>query len=155
MAHIDDRTGLEELDDTECLLLLGRHTVGRLAVVQDGRPAVFPVSYRRDGGTIVFRSDEGTKLDAIARNGDVAFEIDHLEPRTRSGWSVAVTGRAAEITDPLELAAVERLHIEPWAPGAKPRYVRIVPETIGGRRIVRVLAAGPGPEGGGGARRAG
>jgi uncharacterized protein len=137
MVHIDERTGLEELHDTECLLLLGRHTVGRLAVLQNGRPAVFPVSYRRDGGTIVFRSDEGTKLDAITRDGDVAFEIDDLDPRSRSGWSVAVTGRAAEITDPLELAAVERLHIEPWAPGAKARYIRIVPESIGGRRILR------------------
>jgi nitroimidazol reductase NimA-like FMN-containing flavoprotein (pyridoxamine 5'-phosphate oxidase superfamily) len=137
MVQIDERTGLEELQETECLLLLGRHTVGRLAVVQDGRPAVFPVSYRRDGGTIVFRSDEGAKLDAITGNGDVAFEIDDLDPRSRSGWSVAVTGRAAEITDPLELAAVERLHIEPWAPGAKARYLRIVPESIGGRRILR------------------
>lgn len=137
MGSIDERTGLEELDDTECLLLLGRHTVGRLAVVQDGRPAVFPVSYRRDGGTIVFRSDDGTKLDAIAGNGSVAFEIDHLDPRSRSGWSVAVTGRAVEITDPAELSAVERLHLEPWAPGAKARYVRIVPDTIGGRRILR------------------
>jgi uncharacterized protein len=141
MAHIDERTGLEELDATECLLLLGRHTVGRLAVVQDGRPAVFPVSYRRDGGTIVFRSDDGTKLAAIARSGEVAFEIDQLDPRSRSGWSVAVTGRATEITDPLELAAVERLRIEPWAPGAKARYVRIAPDTIGGRRIVRSPAA--------------
>ena len=137
MGSIDERTGLEELDDTECLLLLGRHTVGRLAVVRDGRPAVFPVSYRRDGGTIVFRSDDGTKLDAISNEGHVAFEIDHLDRRSRTGWSVAVTGRAAEITDPLELAEAERLHIEPWAPGAKARYVRIAPDSIGGRRIVR------------------
>ena len=138
MGRIDERTGLEELAETECLLLLGRHTVGRLAVLDGGRPAVFPVSYRRDGGTIVFRSDDGAKLDAIGDDAAVAFEIDELDPRSRSGWSVAVTGRATEVTDPGELEEVRRLRLEPWAPGAKSRYVRIVPDSIGGRRIVRV-----------------
>ena len=137
MTKIDERTGLEELAETECLLLLGRHTVGRLAVLDGGRPAVFPVSYRRDGNTIVFRSDEGTKLDAIGDDDAVAFEIDELDPRLRSGWSVAVTGRATEVTDTLELEQVRRLHLDPWAPGAKACYIRIVPDSIGGRRIVR------------------
>jgi nitroimidazol reductase NimA-like FMN-containing flavoprotein (pyridoxamine 5'-phosphate oxidase superfamily) len=137
MGHIDERTGLEELAETECLLLLGRHTVGRLAVVQDGRPAVFPVSYRRDGGTIVFRSDEGAKLDAIGDCDAVAFEIDDLDPRTRSAWSVALTGRAHEVTEAEDVASLGRLHLEPWAPGAKARFIRIVPESISGRRIVR------------------
>lgn len=140
MRKIDERTGLEELAETECLLLLGRHNVGRLAVLDGGRPAVFPVSYRRDGGTIVFRSDDGTKLDAIAADDAVAFEIDELDPRTRSGWSVTVTGRAVEVTDEVETKNMRRLHLEPWAPGAKERYIRIVPDTIGGRRIVRLLA---------------
>lgn len=137
MGQIDERTGLEELDENECLLLLGRHTVGRLAVLDRGRPVLFPVSYRRDGDTIVFRSDDGTKLAAIGHDDAVAFEIDHLDPRSRSGWSVAVTGRAREVTDPAELENLRRLHLEPWAPGAKGRYVRIVPDSIGGRRILR------------------
>jgi nitroimidazol reductase NimA-like FMN-containing flavoprotein (pyridoxamine 5'-phosphate oxidase superfamily) len=140
MSKIDERTGLEELAETECLLLLGRHTVGRLAVLDDGRPAVFPVSYRRDGGTIVVRSDEGTELDAIGDDDAVAFEIDGLDPRSRSGWSVAVTGTAREVTDTGELEQVRKLHLEPWAPGARSRYIRIVPDSIGGRRIVREAA---------------
>jgi nitroimidazol reductase NimA-like FMN-containing flavoprotein (pyridoxamine 5'-phosphate oxidase superfamily) len=138
MRTIDDRTGLEELDEKECLLLLGRHTTGRLAVVHEGRPVMFPVSFRRDGSTIVFRSDEGTKLEAIDRDDAVAFEVDDLDDRARSGWSVVVTGRAAEVTDPLELESVRRLRLEPWAPGAKARYVRITPDSIEGRRIVRI-----------------
>jgi len=138
MGQIDERTGLEELGEIECLLLLGRHSVGRLAVVRDGRPAVFPVSYRRDGGTIVFRSDDGTKLAAIGDDDAVAFEIDGLDPRSRSGWSVAVTGRAIEVTEPAELEAVRKLRLEPWAPGAKERFIRIVPDSITGRRIVRM-----------------
>ena len=143
MRKIDERTGLEELAETECLLLLGRHSVGRLAVLDGGRPAMFPVSYRRDGATIVFRSDDGTKLDAIAEDDAVAFEIDELDPRARSGWSVTVMGRAVEVTDDAESEAIRRLHLEPWAPGPKARYIRIIPDSIGGRRIVRmpVMAA--------------
>jgi nitroimidazol reductase NimA-like FMN-containing flavoprotein (pyridoxamine 5'-phosphate oxidase superfamily) len=104
---------------------------------------MFPVSYRRDGATIVFRSDDGTKLDAIAEDDAVAFEIDELDPRARSGWSVTVMGRAVEVTDDAESEAIRRLHLEPWAPGPKARYIRIVPDSIGGRRIVRmpVMAA--------------
>jgi nitroimidazol reductase NimA-like FMN-containing flavoprotein (pyridoxamine 5'-phosphate oxidase superfamily) len=144
MTHIDERTGMEELGEVECLLLLGRHTVGRLAVLSGGRPAVFPVSYRRDGGTIVFRSDEGTKLSAIGDDGAVAFEIDEFHPQSRSGWSVAVIGRAVEVTDPAELEDVAKLRVEPWAPGTKSRYVRIVPDSIGGRRLLQERADGPG-----------
>ena len=141
MRSIDERTGLEELEQNECLLLIGRHTVGRLAVNHGGRPGVFPVSFRRDGATIVFRSDEGTKLDAIGDGAVVAFEVDELDERSRTGWSVVVTGPAVEVTDPTELAAVKRLRLEPWAPGAKARYVRIVPDAITGRRIVRATDA--------------
>lgn len=138
MRTIDQRTGLEELGENECLLLLGRRTTGRLAVLRAGRPVLFPVSYRRDGSSIVFRSDDGTKVDAIGDDDAAAFEVDELDDRSRSGWSVVVTGRAVEVTDPAELEAVQRLRIEPWAPGPKPRYVRIVPDAISGRRIVRI-----------------
>jgi nitroimidazol reductase NimA-like FMN-containing flavoprotein (pyridoxamine 5'-phosphate oxidase superfamily) len=136
MRTIDDRTGLQELDETTCLLLLGRHTTGRLAVVHDGRPLIFPVTYRRSGRTLVFRSDEGTKLDAVTHGSPVAFEVDELDNRTHQGWSVVVTGTAEEVTEPAELDAVRKLRLEPWAPGVKPHFVRITPETITGRRIV-------------------
>jgi nitroimidazol reductase NimA-like FMN-containing flavoprotein (pyridoxamine 5'-phosphate oxidase superfamily) len=32
-----------------CLDLLGRSTIGRLGVVLDGYPAIFPVNYALDG----------------------------------------------------------------------------------------------------------
>ena len=89
MHTIEERTGLEVLDDKECQLLLGRATLGRLAAVVDGRPSIFPVNFRRYGGSVVFRSDEGTKLDAAAREQPVALEVDEVDSRERSGWSRA------------------------------------------------------------------
>ena len=141
MRTIDDRTGLEVLDENECLLLLSRTTVGRLAVVEDGRALVFPVNYRRDDRTIVFRTDEGLKLELVSGGSPVTFEVDELDRSGRAGWSVVVMGAASEVTDEAELAALARLQLHPWVPGAKARYVRIVPERLEGRRIVRLTDA--------------
>jgi nitroimidazol reductase NimA-like FMN-containing flavoprotein (pyridoxamine 5'-phosphate oxidase superfamily) len=84
---------------------------------------------------VLFRSDEGTKLDAAVRSGRVAFEIDGVDEATRTGWSVLVRGEATEVTDPGELARVRRLRLYPWAPGAKGHYIRILPTSLTGRRI--------------------
>ncbi len=48
---------------------------------------------------------------------------------------IVVRGEATEITDPDELARVRQLPLSPWAPGAKTRYVRILPSSLTGRRI--------------------
>jgi nitroimidazol reductase NimA-like FMN-containing flavoprotein (pyridoxamine 5'-phosphate oxidase superfamily) len=141
MRTIDVRTGLEVLSETECLLLLGRSVVGRLATVRDGRPDVFPVNFRRDGRTIVFRTDAGTKLDQLGAAGVVAFEVDEIDPQSHTGWSVVVVGPAHDITDDEEPESLRRLRLEPWPPGPKTRYVRLEPERIDGRRIVRLTDA--------------
>ena len=138
MGEMNGRTGLEVLDENECLLLLGRSSLGRLAAVHDGRPLIFPVNFRRDGRTIVFRTDAGTKLDAVTDDRRVAFEVDELDEHTRTGWSVIVHGLAVEVRDLDELRTLERLPMQVWTPGAKSRFVRIVPEEISGRRIVRM-----------------
>ena len=138
MRTIDDRTGLEILSENECLLLLTRTTIGRLAMVHDGRPEVFPVNFRRDGRSIVFRTDEGTKLDLVAAGHPVAFEVDEFEIPARAGWSVVVTGRASDVTDTEGEDALRQLRVQPWSTGPKSRYVRLVPEHIEGRRLVRL-----------------
>ena len=145
MRRIDNRTGLEVLEEQECLLLLGRTSLGRLVAVQDDRPLVFPVNFRRDGRTIVFRTDEGTKLDALTNDRRVAFEVDELDEHSRTGWSVIVHGLAVEVSDADERRTLERLPMQVWTPGAKSRFVRIVPTEISGRRIIRMTDAHYGP----------
>ena len=46
-----------------------------------------------------------------------------------------VRGEAVEVTDPAELARLRKLPLDPWAPGAKTHYVRILPAALTGRRI--------------------
>ena len=152
------RARWRELTRSECFELLSREHLGRVAVVDEQGPIVFPVNFVLDRHMVVFRTDEGTKLDAAARGSQVAFEIDGTDEAARSGWSVLIRGEATEVTDPAELARLRKLRVSPWAPGAKPHYVRILPAKLTGRRIwapggtaprSRIAARGPQPGPGG------
>jgi uncharacterized protein len=132
---IDARTGLEELTQRECLQLARRCAIGRLAVVVDGQPLVFPVNFTLDGHAVVLRTGEGTKLNG-AREHLVAFEYDDIDRMSHIGWSVLITGRADVVGEPTEVARLEQLPIGPWCPGPAATWLRIRPRTITGRRIV-------------------
>ncbi len=133
-TSVDRRTGLEELDKGECLRLLHEAAVGRLAVVVDGQPLIFPVNFALDDDSIVLRTDEGTKLHG-ARSGPVAFECDHVDTTYHTGWSVLMTGRAVEVVEPAEVTRLSALPLGPWLPGPTPVWLRIRPRSTTGRRI--------------------
>ena len=135
------------LAEHECWLLLREAVVGRLAVVVDGAPDVFPVNHVVDHGTLVFRTAEGTKL-AAAAGQPVAFEVDGYDAASGEAWSVVVHGRAREVTGLHEALDALRLPLFPWHAGPKPRLVRIEPSDVSGRRFRAVSASaagGPGP----------
>jgi nitroimidazol reductase NimA-like FMN-containing flavoprotein (pyridoxamine 5'-phosphate oxidase superfamily) len=124
-----------ELSKEECFGLLAGQHLGRVVLVDDRGPLALPVNYVVDQHTVLFRTGEGTKLDVVGRGGRVAFEVDGVEEATRTGWSVLVRGEAVEVTDPVELARARALPLYAWAPGAKSRYIRILPTVLTGRRI--------------------
>jgi len=136
---MNDQTRLQaqwqELTKSECFELLAGERLGRVAVVDDRGPVVFPVNFVLDRHMVVFRTDEGTKLDAACRGSQVAFEIDGTDVAARSGWSVLVRGEAIEVIDQAELARLRKLPLDPWAPGPKAHHVRILPAVLTGRRI--------------------
>jgi nitroimidazol reductase NimA-like FMN-containing flavoprotein (pyridoxamine 5'-phosphate oxidase superfamily) len=125
----------QEMSKSECFALLAREHLGRVAVVDDRGPVVFPVNFVLDRHMVVFRTSDGTKLDAACRGSRIAFEIDGTDAAARSGWSVLVRGEAIEVTGQAELARLRKLPLDPWAPGAKTHYVRILPAVLTGRRI--------------------
>jgi uncharacterized protein len=126
---------IEILSPDDCWALLRASVVGRLAVTVGGSPDIFPVNPVVDHGTIVFRTGAGTKL-AGAKGHDVAFEVDGYDAETARAWSVVVKGRAYEIWEVEETLRALRLPLYPWQPGRKPRFVRIEPESVTGRRFV-------------------
>ena len=137
-----EEAALETLDREECLRLLATQNVGRIAVAEAGlAPHVVPVNYVMLGDSVVFRSDRGTKLRLLVTE-PVSFEVDFADPFHRTGWSVLVQGLAYQASD-WEMEQ-EDLHLEPYAPGKKSSWVRLVPQTITGRRVR--LPEGPGPD---------
>jgi nitroimidazol reductase NimA-like FMN-containing flavoprotein (pyridoxamine 5'-phosphate oxidase superfamily) len=135
VTEIDESTGLEMLDRDECLALLGRSSLGRIAVVTDHcRPLVFPVNFALDRNAIVLRTNPGTKL-YMARKGWVAFECDGVDSVNHTGWSVLASGIAEEVHNDAELAALARLPLALWSPGPKSIWLRIRPRILTGRRI--------------------
>jgi nitroimidazol reductase NimA-like FMN-containing flavoprotein (pyridoxamine 5'-phosphate oxidase superfamily) len=129
---------LGELSKDECLELLAGREVGRIAVVAEGQPLIFPVNYVLDGDLIVFRTDPGTKLDHASLDR-VAFEVDEIDPTHHEGWSVVVVGTGREITGALDRASEreQSLPLQPWASGPKEHWIRIVAPAITGRRLHR------------------
>ena len=136
-----DGTGLEVIDREECLRLLSTVPIGRIVYTDRALPAIQPVNFTLDGDAIVIRTGVGSKLAAAVRNAVVAFEIDQFEPVTHAGWSVIVTGRAAEVRDPAELDRLEAVSPQPWAPGSRDHVVRIDADLVTGRRIPAASAA--------------
>jgi len=126
---------LEELSRAECLRLLATVTIGRISYTRQALPAVEPVNFALDDGTIVVRTDAGAKLAAAADRTVVAFQADHLDLVLRSGWSVTVVGRCEEVAGAGDVARLDGLGLESWAPGAKNHFLRIVPAIVTGRKL--------------------
>jgi len=124
------------LDTQECLELLRGAEVGRLAVVVDGLPEIFPINYIVDHGTILFRTAMGTKLAAVTPlKQPVTFEVDGYDPANGEAWSVVAKGLAFEVTAIHELFDAAGLPLFPWQITPKPHFVRIEPDVITGRRF--------------------
>jgi Predicted flavin-nucleotide-binding protein len=123
-----------EIPVSEGWALIRSVPVGRLAVVVEGHPDIFPVNHLVDHGTIVVRTGTGTKLAAADRH-PVAFEVDGYDVGRAQAWSVVIKGTARSIDRLHEVVDALQLPIFPWQDGPKPAFLRIEPDSITGRRI--------------------
>jgi nitroimidazol reductase NimA-like FMN-containing flavoprotein (pyridoxamine 5'-phosphate oxidase superfamily) len=132
------RARIETLSPIACDRHLRTEKIGRVAVLVDGHPEIFPVNYAMDDrGDIYFRSDPGTKLSAVAKAPTIAFEIDGIDEEYETGWSVLVIGPARWLALPDQIAKVRSLPLKPWAAGEKANVIRLTPTKVTGRRIAR------------------
>ncbi|MEA2901649.1 MAG: uncharacterized protein QOH36_1536 [Actinomycetota bacterium] len=136
MSDIDPSPALAPIPRDECLRLLATQRFGRLAVVDGDQPVIFPVNYSVEDDHVVIRTAEGSKLDS-SKLRRVAFEVDHVDPERREGWSVVVQGIGHEITtalDPLS-ERLRSLAVDSWAGADRGHWVRIDAHHITGRRL--------------------
>lgn len=135
MTIVDPRTWIEILPVATCWDRLAAAPVGRLGTIGVHGPEIVPVNHVVDEGTIVFRTERGSKLDAVTDHGEVCYEVDGFDPATRSGWSVLVKGRAIEVRRSEELHRLRGLPLDVWNETDKPSFVRIHPREVTGREI--------------------
>lgn len=137
---------LRTLSPAECFGLLEAGGIGRVGFASADGIKMLPVNFAVTGKAIIFRTAPDTLL-AVYANGRISFEVDHLDEALRGGWSVLVHGHAHTVTDEREVKRLEdRMHLEPWAGGARDVYVRITPTRISGRCIEPSWASPPAPD---------
>ena len=125
---------LEALSPAECMELLGRSNLGRVAFTERALPAIRPVNYALVGHQIVLQTDPhglGRRLDGQV----VAFEVDEIDKAAGTGWSVVVTGTARMLRSPGDLMRQASVPLVPLAGPGHDTRVCIVPGEITGRRI--------------------
>ncbi|MFF0433818.1 helix-turn-helix domain-containing protein [Streptomyces sp. NPDC004327] len=141
---------MDEIDASECWALLDDHGVGRVAVMGDAGPEIFPVNYQVMGGEVLFMTAEDAPLAKAADSGTaIAFEEDHMDEAFSQGWSVLLVGPARTVSDPATARAFgDAAYSTPWTGEGRDVPVVLTPHRVTGRRI-RVQGA-PGTEPGGG-----
>ena len=126
-----------ELDAEACRQMLARCTFGRVAFNGDEGLTILPVNCLFSGDVVLFRAQAGAALDRLDDGRAVAFEADHIDPISESGWSVLVRGTATHLTEPERVAALAGTETHAWAPGPHDRWTQIHPQQITGRIIYR------------------
>ncbi|EPH00264.1 hypothetical protein HMPREF1531_02372 [Propionibacterium sp. oral taxon 192 str. F0372] len=128
----DNNVPMNVIPEDSCWGYLASQEVGRLGVVSEDLPEIFPINYYVDGESLIFRSAEGSKMETLATNNNVVFEVDNWTDE--GGWSIMIKGTAERITDADELARAKKAPLLPWTPTVKEIFVRILPTTqISGR----------------------
>jgi nitroimidazol reductase NimA-like FMN-containing flavoprotein (pyridoxamine 5'-phosphate oxidase superfamily) len=130
-----DITDWRAMEPEECLRLLREHHLGRVAVMINGFPEIFPMHYRLMETTgltwIALGTQRGHAIDRASTN--TAFEIDDLASATLQPWSVLVRGTLHRV-DPDAADFRERFDPVPWPAAERNVWHVIQPFAITGRR---------------------
>lgn len=126
---------LEALSVAECQRLLAPGGVGRIAFASASGLIVVPVNYALAAGAVVLRTGGGS-LIAAHGDGQVAFQVDHLDEALGQGWSVLVQGQAHRVLHGGEARRLRNsCDVRPWPGGEHDLLVKINPSRITGRRV--------------------
>jgi nitroimidazol reductase NimA-like FMN-containing flavoprotein (pyridoxamine 5'-phosphate oxidase superfamily) len=141
LALADPAAGGVPLDSADAMRLLATVSYGRVVFTIDALPAIRPVNHVLDQGQVIIRTRLSSAVATVADTWVVvAYEADQLDPDTRTGWSVVITGRAHTVTDPERVERYEQL-IEPWVNRAD-TVLAIHPDIVSGLLIGKGAAAG-------------
>jgi nitroimidazol reductase NimA-like FMN-containing flavoprotein (pyridoxamine 5'-phosphate oxidase superfamily) len=97
-----------EMNASQIEGFLASEAIGRLGVIDEGRPYVVPLSYAYRDSIVYCHSAQGRKIRAMRNNPDVCFEIDRVE--SLSDWtSVIAYGTFEQLLGPDAIDALDAL----------------------------------------------
>jgi len=91
----------------ECVRLLNRISIGRLACALDNQPYVVPVSFAYEAECLYVFSTLGQKIEWMRQNPKVCLQADEYGNR-RNWTSVVVIGKYLELSEPQYSGEKER-----------------------------------------------
>lgn len=136
---------MRELSRAEAMRRLGSVPVGRVVFTRHVLPAIRPVNHLVDGGQVIIRSHDGSAIvtAARARMGTVvAYEADEIDPASRTGWSVVVTGLARLVGEPEQVARYQDL-LQPWVAGKMDSIISIDAQAVTGFELIPGITPTP------------
>jgi len=87
------------ISQEECVAMLQRVSIGRLACSLNDQPYVVPVTFSYEPGQLHFFSTFGQKIEWMRQNPKLCLQADEIG--NRSNWtSVVVTGTYLELREP-------------------------------------------------------
>lgn len=142
MNQFRGRSRVLDLEEEDAMRLLASTGFGRVVFTKDALPAIRPVNHVVEHGMVIIRTRLNAQVTGVVRPGTrtdvvVAYEADDIDPVTRTGWSVVVTGLARVVTDPAVVARYERL-LDPWVNTVMDTVLAIEPSLVTGIRLVTV-----------------
>jgi nitroimidazol reductase NimA-like FMN-containing flavoprotein (pyridoxamine 5'-phosphate oxidase superfamily) len=99
MKPTDNNSSLiKNMEIQECMELLGRNYIGRLAYISGGAPHVNPITYFHDSEekSILSYSAPGHKIDSMQKYGKVAIQVDEIST-IQQCRSVMILGEFEEL----------------------------------------------------------
>jgi nitroimidazol reductase NimA-like FMN-containing flavoprotein (pyridoxamine 5'-phosphate oxidase superfamily) len=129
-----DPNGLEVLDPAQCRELVGRNEVGRLGFVDGEGVTVLPVVYAVIDDQVLIRTASGSKMASVVARRPGALEVDNIDERRHTGWSVLVRGEMDLVTDEDEIAAIDATGLHSWGQTGS-HFLRLPLTEVTGRRM--------------------
>ena len=130
-SGVQQARGLTVLRRRDCLRLLERGGVGRLAVPGPAAPAIRPVNFAVHDGRIVMRTSDNVLCAAAGAVVDAAFEFDEVRNEDHWTWNVIVTGTLHHVGETEAALAPVRL----WAPSPHEHTLALSITEISGRQV--------------------
>lgn len=92
---------VHEMSKQDCIEMLSRATIGRLACTHNNQPYIVPIYFVFEGSSLYGFTTRGQKIDWMRSNPLVCIEIDEVE-NSLHWMSVLVFGRYEELDDSAE-----------------------------------------------------